>query len=68
MSRKKQKLQKTVLNVAKVARKISRHLAPATFSTIKVSYYTRSGILPVGLGNFPDLGVRGPEYYLEVQY
>ena len=36
MSRKRQKLQKIVLNVAEVARKNSQHLVPATFSTIKV--------------------------------
>ena len=36
MTRKRQKPKKTVLNVAKVPRKNSRHLVPATFSTIKV--------------------------------
>lgn len=39
MMRKTQKLQKTVLNVAKVARKNSRQLVPATCSTQRKYYW-----------------------------
>ena len=41
MSRKRQKLQKTVLNVAKVVRKNSRHLVLGTFSTRDIFYHWR---------------------------
>ena len=39
MLRKMQNSQKKVLNVAKVARKNSQHLVPATFSTPDIFYH-----------------------------